>query len=52
MTATAGGAACPSGLIGPGDELLAAVVQDWLDEFERVQLILRTSGRLREKHGD
>lgn len=52
MAATLDGAACPSGLIGPGDELLAAVVQDWLDEFERVQLILRTSGRLREKHGD
>lgn len=51
MAATLDGAACPSG-IGPGDELLSAVVQDWLNEFERIQLILRLSGRLREKHGD
>ena len=52
MAAKLDGAACPSGLIGPNDALLADVVQDWLDEFQRVQLILRTSGRLREKHGD
>jgi hypothetical protein len=31
---------------------LAAVTQDWLDEFERVQLLLRLSSRLRQKHGD
>ena len=46
------GASCPSGLGAPDLTLLAAVVQDWLDEFERAQLILRTSGRLRQKHGD
>jgi thiol-disulfide isomerase/thioredoxin len=46
------GQSCSSGLIGPGEELLAAVTQEWLNEFERVQLILRLSGRLREKHGD
>jgi thiol-disulfide isomerase/thioredoxin len=45
------GAACPTGL-GRDEPLTAAVVQDWLDEFERVQLMLRTSGRLRQKHGD
>ena len=28
------------------------VLQEMLDEFERVHLILRLSGRLREKHGD
>jgi thiol-disulfide isomerase/thioredoxin len=45
------GAACSTGL--PTDMgLVNAVVQDWLDEFERIQLILRTSGRLRQKHGD
>jgi len=33
-------------------ELTAAVVQEWLNEFERTQLILRTSPRLREKYGD
>lgn len=46
------GAACSSGLVVKGDELTAAVVQDWLDEFERIQLMLRTSGRLRKLHGD
>jgi hypothetical protein len=28
------------------------IVQDWLDEFERVQWILRLSPRLRKLHGD
>jgi len=27
-------------------------MQDWLDEVERVHLLLRLSGRLRQKHGD
>src|SRR4029077_12291578 len=31
--------ACPTGLIPEQDSLLAAVTQDWLNEFERVQLI-------------
>jgi thiol-disulfide isomerase/thioredoxin len=43
------GAACSTGV---PDDLTASVVQDWLDEFERIQWMLRTSGRLREKHGD
>jgi thiol-disulfide isomerase/thioredoxin len=46
------GASCPL----PGGPVptkeLQATMQDWLDEFERVQLLLRLSGRLREKHGD
>ena len=46
------GAGCPTGLVVPTTQLLASVTQDWLDEFERVQLILRTSARLRERHGD
>jgi hypothetical protein len=46
------GAACPTGLVVPEQSLLAAVTQEWLDEFERIQLMLRTSGRLRQKHGD
>ena len=46
------GAACPTGLVGTDSGSLAAVVQDWLDEFERVQGMLRTSPRLREIHGD
>jgi thiol-disulfide isomerase/thioredoxin len=44
------GAACPTG-IGT-DPLLVQVTQDWLNEFERVQWLLRLSGRLRQKHGD
>ena len=31
---------------------LAATLQDWLDEFERVHLLLRLSGRLRQKYND
>ncbi|GIX03705.1 MAG: hypothetical protein KatS3mg113_0711 [Planctomycetaceae bacterium] len=46
------GAVCPTGLILPAQELQRAVLQDWLNEFERVQWMLRTSPRLREKHGD
>lgn len=30
----------------------AAITQDWLDEFERIQWLLRTSPRLRQRHGD
>ena len=51
MTASLGGAACSTGILGATNQH-AAVVQDWLDEFERIQLILRTSPRLREKHAD
>jgi thiol-disulfide isomerase/thioredoxin len=46
------GDACPTGLVVPGDTLLAQVTQDWLDEFERVQWLLRLSPRLRQRHGD
>jgi len=46
------GASCPlPGAPLPDDEL-AATLQDWLDEFERVQLLLRLSPRLRQRHGD
>lgn len=46
------GAACSTGLVGKSDDLTPKVVQDWLDEFERIQWMLRTSSRLRQKHGD
>lgn len=46
------GAACPTGLLVKGDSHLDAVTQDWLNEFERVQWILRLSPRLRQLHGD
>jgi len=46
------GQSCASGLTGPAPDALAAVISDWLDQFERAQLILRLSGRLRQIHGD
>lgn len=46
------GESCSSGAVPPPSDAVAAVVADWLDQFERVQLILRLSARLREKHGD
>ncbi len=45
------GASCPTG-IGGDAQLLEAVTQDWLREFERVQWMLRISPRLRQLHGD
>ena len=46
------GEACGTGLVKPTDPVQGQVVQDWLDEFERVQWILRLSPRLRQKHRD
>jgi thiol-disulfide isomerase/thioredoxin len=46
------GATCPTGVAVPPADALAAVTADWLEQFERVQLILRLSGRLRQLHGD
>jgi thiol-disulfide isomerase/thioredoxin len=43
---------CPTGVITSRDPLLVQVTQDWLDEFERVQWLLRLSPRLRQQHGD
>jgi hypothetical protein len=45
------GEACSTGLV-VDTALQASVIQEWLDQFERAQLILRTSPRLRQKHGD
>lgn len=46
------GAACPLAIAPLAADELAATLQDWLNEFERVQLMLRLSGRLRQKYGD
>jgi thiol-disulfide isomerase/thioredoxin len=46
------GAGCATGIVPPATEAVAAVTADWLDQFERVQLILRLSGRLRQLHGE
>lgn len=46
------GASCPlPGAPVPADEI-AATLQDWVDETERVQLICRLSTKLRAKHRD
>jgi hypothetical protein len=46
------GSSCPTGIQVPGDPLLAQVTQDWLNEFERIQWLLRLSPRLRQLHRD
>jgi hypothetical protein len=46
------GPSCPTGITPPDQDETAATLQDWLNEFERVQLMLRLSARLRQKHND
>jgi hypothetical protein len=46
------GPSCPTGIPVPSDPLLVQVTQDWLNEFERVQWLLRLSPRLRQLHRD
>ena len=46
------GPSCSTGLTPPESEHLAANCQDWINEFERVQLLLRLSARLRQIHKD
>ena len=52
MAARQLGASCPTGIVAPAADELAATLHDWLNEFERVQLMLRLSARLRQKHND
>jgi len=52
MAAERLGPNCPTGIVPPGEEYLATVTQEWLDEIERVQWMLRLSPRLRQVHGD
>ena len=46
------GPACPTGFVPPQGDAIAAITADWLAEFERSQLILRLSPRLRARYGD
>ncbi len=46
------GSSCPTGVVPPPADATAAVVSDWLDQFERVHHILRLSARLRQLHND
>lgn len=46
------GSSCPlPGAPVPADEV-ATTLQDWVNEFERIQLLLRLSPKLRERYGD
>lgn len=46
------GPACPTGLVPPSEDAQALAISEWLGEFERAQLILRLSPRLRQQHRD
>ena len=52
MAATKLGDSCPLPFFTPPADENAAVLAEWLAEFERVHLILRLSPRLRKLHGD
>lgn len=52
MAAERLGPNCPTGIVPPGEEYLSTVVEEWVSEIERVQLMLRLSPRLRQLHGD
>ena len=46
------GAFCPTGIVAPEKDELNATLSDWLNEVERVQLMLRLTPRLRQKYQD
>ena len=46
------GPMCPTGIVAPEKEELDATLGDWLNEVERVQLMLRLTPRLRQKYQD
>jgi thiol-disulfide isomerase/thioredoxin len=46
------GEGCATGFVKGTDPVQRAVAQEWVDQFERVQWILRLSPRLRRLHGD
>ncbi len=46
------GPSCPLPGAPPDPDEMRQTLQDWVDQFERVHLLLRLSGRLRRLHGD
>jgi thiol-disulfide isomerase/thioredoxin len=46
------GPLCPTGIVAPEKDELDAALADWLNEVERVQLMLRLTPRLRQKYQD
>jgi hypothetical protein len=52
MAAARLGATCPMPGAPTDEGMMRLATQDWLDECERVHLLLRLSGRLRQHYGD
>ena len=46
------GPLCPTGIVAPDKEEIEATLGDWLNEVERVHLMLRLTPRLRQKYQD
>ncbi|NUQ01885.1 MAG: thioredoxin family protein [Armatimonadetes bacterium] len=46
------GAACATGIVPPEQAALAVELQEWVDIFEWMHLILRTAPLLRRRYGD
>ena len=46
------GPLCPTGIVAPDKDEVDATLCDWLNEVERVQLMLRLTPRLRQKYQD
>ena len=46
------GEVCATGLVKGNDPVQSQIIEDWLNEFERVQWMLRLSPRLRKIHAD
>jgi hypothetical protein len=46
------GPMCPTGIVAPEMEEIQVTLADWLNEVERVQLMLRLTPRLRAKYQD
>ena len=51
LVAQLAGDVCSTGF-GEPEQMRQAVVAEWLEQFERIQWMLRLSGRLRALHGD
>ena len=52
MAAARLGAHCPVPGAATDAGMIRLTTQDWINEFERVHLLLRLSGRLRQRYGD
>ena len=46
------GPACDPGILPPSENVLAEELGEWVNFFDRVQLLLRTSPMLRERYKD